>query len=411
MEEDESETSLLVLEEHNRIPSMSSSSADNRKASTEPNIGSPIFDANHFSISPKEGDVANTFKYVPEINALSPVEDDLANGSKNVHEIDVGTSLKYDGGSCIDQEDTRPELEAFTMAVSSDSESEIRNLATPNSCFSTKYKLDTLPDVYKLLPTGHLNFMKTDEALSVPVNDRKQLSASVTSVPCQSGPLGYPGLEAGLSTSGKSGRGRPPLTPPAQKFSYRRLSEINETGNVSGNGSGIRSSGKTPLHPDLTCFRIDEDAAEDDVPNDNDAVDPQDLSAVLEESALQSVNDSQNLLDGDGPNYRNTLQDITSVLKNTEAGAAIPVNFPEGGGFTGKKPKQSAASLNKRELGRKASGSMRSGLATVEAIWKGQEKSMATVSSKPSNIVSDVTSFVPLVKKKQQPVASKLHLL
>jgi hypothetical protein len=432
----------LVLEEHKRFPSMSSSSADNRKVSvspTEPDVGSPIFDANHFSISPKEGDVS-TFKYVPEIDALGPRDDDLI--SSSMHEIEVGTSSKYDSGSFIDGEDTRPELEAFTMGISSDSEGEKRIVSeiilppmkraslaeqfsslcsAPGSCFSTKY--GTLSNVYKSLPTGHFDFMETGEALSVPVNDRKQLSASVSSIPYQSGPFGYPRCEAALSSSGKSGRDRPPLTtpldkfgykrdippltPPAQKFSYRKLSEKNETGILSGKGSGIRSSGKTHLCPDLTCFRIDEDATEDDVPNDNDALDPRDLSAVLEESALPLLNDSQKLLDDDGPIYQNSLQDITAVLQNTETDAAIHENFPEGGGFAGKKPKQSAASLNKRELGRKASGSMRSGLA-MESIKGGQEKCMGMVSSKPSNIVSDVTSFVPLVKQKQQPVASKL---
>ncbi|KAF3329742.1 hypothetical protein FCM35_KLT05073 [Carex littledalei] len=513
MEEDEPETSVLVLEEYNRFPSMSSSSADNGKASispTEPNIGSPTYDANHFSISPKEGDMSNTLKYVPEIDALIPQEDDLANSSNYVHGIDVYTSSKYDGGSFIEQEDSRPELEAFTIGTSSDSEGETRNipdtiplqmeraslaeqlssslcnLATPGTFFLAKYELNPFPNVYKSLPTGHFDFMKTGEALSVPVNDRKQLSASVTSIPYQSGPFGYPGFTMGLSTSGKSGKGRPasttpgdkvgyrrgipPLTPPAQKYSYGKLSEVNESENGSGKGSGIRSSGKTPLYPDSTCFTIDEDAAEDDVPNDTDTLDPRDLSAelegsacfridedaaeddvpndtdtldprdlsavlvgstcfridedsaeddvppdtdtldprdlsaILEESTLPSVNDSQNLLEDDDPNYQNTLRDITVVFENTEIGAAIPEDFSEGGGFTGKKAKQSVASLNKRELGRKASGSMQSGLATAEAIREGREKSMGTVSSKSSNIV---TSFVPLVKQKQQPVAKK----
>jgi hypothetical protein len=435
----------LVLEEHNRFPSMSSSSADNRKASVSPSgpdIGSPIFDANHFSISPKEGDLA-TFKYVPEIDALGPGEGDLA--SSSMHEIDVRTLSKYDGGSFINEEDTRPELESFTMGISSDSEGETRIISeiipppmeraslteqfssslrnAPGSCFSTKYK--TLSNMYKSLPTGHFVLMEAGEAFSVPMNDRKQLSASVSSIPYQSGPFGYPGFEAGLPSSGKSGGGRPPLTtpvdkfgykrcippltPPAQKFSYRKLPEKNETGILSGKGSGIRSSGKTPLCPDLTCFRIDENATEDDVPNDNDALDPRDLSAVLEESAFPSLNDSQKLLDDDGPNCQNILRDITAVLQNKETDAAIHENSLEGGGFASKKPKQSAASLNKRELGRKASGSMRSGFA-MESIQKGQEKNTGTVSSKPSNIVSDVTSFVPLVKQKQQLVASKLSL-
>lgn len=501
-EEDEPEKSVLVLEEYNRVPSMSSSSADNGKASispTEPNIGSPTYDANHFSISPKDGDMSNTLKYVPEIDALIAQEDDLANSSNYVHEIDVYTSSKYEGGSFIEQEDGRPELEAFTIGTSLDSEGETRNIpgtillqmerASLAEQLSSSLCNLASPGKYKSLPTGHFDFMKTGEALSVPVNDRKQLSASATSIPYQSGPFGYPGFTMGLSTSGKSGKGRPasttpgdkvgyrrgipPLTPPAQKYSYGKLSEINESENGSGKGSSIRSSGKTPLYPDSTCFRIDEDAAEDDVPNDtatlepqdlsaelegsacfridedavpndtdmldprdlsaalvgstcfridedaaeddvppeSDTLDPRDLSVILEESTLPSVNDSQNLLEDDDPNYQNTLRDITAVFENTEMGAAIPENFSEGGGLTGKKAKQSVASLNKRELGQKASGSMQSGLATVEAIREGREKSMATVSSKPSNIVSDLTSFVPLVKQKQQPVSSKWFLL
>ncbi|XP_078163589.1 uncharacterized protein LOC144558614 [Carex rostrata] len=377
-EEDEAEKSVLVPKEYNRVPSMSSSSADNGKASispTEPNIGSPIYDANHFSISPKEGDMSNT---------------------------DVCTSSKYEGGSFIEQEDGRPELEAFTIGTSSDSEGETRNIpgtiplqmerASLAEQLSSSLCNLASPGKYKSLPTGHFDFMKTGEALSVPVNDRKQLSASATSIPYQSGPFGYPGFTMGLSTSGKSGKGRPasttpgdkvglrrgipPLTPPAQKYSY-----INESENGSGKGSSIRSSGKIPLYPDSTCFRIDEDAAEDDVPNDTATLEPQDLSAELEGSACFRIDEDA------VPNDTDMLDpwDLSAALVGSTCFRIDDTDMLDPRGLT---------------------GSMQSGLATVEAIREG-EKSMATVSSKPSNIVSDFTSFVPLVKQKQQPVAKK----
>uniref|UniRef100_A0A453L1I9 Inner centromere protein ARK-binding domain-containing protein n=1 Tax=Aegilops tauschii subsp. strangulata TaxID=200361 RepID=A0A453L1I9_AEGTS len=156
-----------------------------------------------------------------------------------------------------------------------------------------------------------------------------------------------------------------PLTPSVEKYSLQKIS--------SRCGSGSEHMGSIP---ELKIFRIDED------------------NSILEE---------------DRSSERTALQDITGLCQNNGNSPSLSMRCMDKGnsiGLSAESRKYNHPTSVKREG--KASRSLHGRLGTTEIIKlksrNGRHRSEANVDrqSKPSNIVANVTSFVPLVKQKLQ---------
>ncbi|TVU09931.1 hypothetical protein EJB05_43430, partial [Eragrostis curvula] len=194
--------------------------------------------------------------------------------------------------------------------------------------------------------------------------------------------------------SDKHMSGENPLTPAVEKYSLGKLS--TRVGSVSEHMGSI---------PELSCFRIDED------------------SGIAEENEHQDVLPES--IGNQDQSGRKALQDITGLCQNAENSALHSLGFVDtantdlitethvsklnqNSGLRNdhnyKKPKEKSASLVKREG--KFSRSLRNRLSKTEVTDNRNQRNTSDANigkrSKPSNIVANVSSFIPLVKTKQQ---------
>jgi hypothetical protein len=194
-----------------------------------------------------------------------------------------------------------------------------------------------------------------------------------------------------------------PLTPSVEKYSIRKLSSR------SGSGSGHMGS-----IPELECFRIDEDNS---IPEEDEYQDRLPGSVDVNCSYQQ-------------PSGRKALQDITGLCQNNGNSPSLSARRMDAGNIDSSaesfsselrhhsnirkdhdnfKPKDSHPTSVKREW--KVSRSLQGRLGTAEKLNSRnvRHRSEANVDrqSKPSNIVTNVTSFIPLVKQKMQPTCGK----
>jgi len=182
------------------------------------------------------------------------------------------------------------------------------------------------------------------------------------------------------------------LTPAVEKYSLGKLS--GKIGSVSEHMGSI---------PELSCFRIDED------------------SDIAEENEYQDIIPGS--VGVQRQSGRKVFQDITGLCQNTGNSAACSIGIMDTSDtdFTtetcsgelnhlpglrndgdNKKPKESYASLVKK--GGKISHSLRNRLSKTEA--RHMSETNTGKHSKPSNIVANVASFIPLVKQKVQNTAA-----
>ncbi|CAN6224813.1 unnamed protein product [Urochloa humidicola] len=309
----------------------------------------------------------------------------------------------------VDCNDTMPQFESFDFSVPFDSPNieertfeplqDSRQFATSSSDISQKYKMNTLSGMRQLLATmsgkaGNYSFDDDDgkqhnESIDGRITDifgscglgrNGSLFTSDVVAPCSS------------NAGGKQESSENPLTPAVEKYNMGKLS--GKGGSVSDNMGSI---------PELSCFRIDED------------------SDIAEE------NEYQDILPGSvGTQWqsnRKVLTDITGLYQNTgnSASCSIGINYRGDIDLTtetcsselnhhpglrndgdNKKPKESYGSLVKK--GGKMSHSFRTRLSKTEA--RHMSEANTGKRSKPSNIVANVASFIPLVKQKVQPAAA-----
>ncbi|KAL6844688.1 hypothetical protein ACP4OV_025347 [Aristida adscensionis] len=193
------------------------------------------------------------------------------------------------------------------------------------------------------------------------------------------------------SVSNKQESGEKPLTPAVEKYSLGKLSA--KVGSISEHMGSI---------PELSCFRIDEDS---------------DMAEEKEYQVLpESVGDQQH-------SGRKALNDITGLCQNTENPAFYSIGFMDTGttGLTtetcsselkhhsdlmndcdNKKSREHSASLVKRKG--KVSHSLHNRSSKKEVIDNRNQRNTSEANlgkrSKPSNIIANVASFIPLVKPK-----------
>ncbi|PUZ71164.1 hypothetical protein GQ55_2G292500 [Panicum hallii var. hallii] len=308
----------------------------------------------------------------------------------------------------VDCNDTMPQFESFDFSVPFDSPTteertfeglrDSRQFGPFSSDISKKYKMNSLSGMRQLLAT-----MSGKAANYSSDDDEKQSNESIdgritdTYGPCGLGHNGsfFTSDVVALCSSNDSDKqesSENPLTPAVEKYSLGKLSGKN--GSVSEHMGSI---------PELSCFRIDED------------------SDIAEE------NEYQDILPGSAGTQRQSgrkvLQDITGLCQNTGNSAACSIGIMDTSDtdFTtescsselnhhpglrndgdNKKPKESYASLVKK--GGKMSHSLRKRLSKTEA--RHMSETNTGKPSKPSNIVANVASFIPLVKQKAQNAAT-----
>lgn len=325
------------------------------------------------------------------------------------------TITRQKDDNSVECNDAMPLFESFDFSVPLDSPTteertfgsvhDSRQFVTFSSDTSKKYKLSAVSGMRQLLAT-----MSGKAANCLFYDDERQhgesIDGRITDIFGSSG-LGHkgsfitPDVEPSCSSSAvtKQENGENPLTPSVEKYCLGKLSEKN--GSVSEHMGSI---------PELSCFRIDED------------------SDIAEENEYRDILPGS--VGNQGLSGRNALQDITGLCQSIGNSASYSIGMTMDRGDTdlavetcsseldhhpdirndgaSKKPKDSCASLLKK--GGKMSHSLHNRLSKAEARHKSEANPGKR--SKPSNIVANVASFIPLVKAKVQPTAAcgKSHL-
>ncbi|XP_066390419.1 uncharacterized protein [Miscanthus floridulus] len=346
-----------------------------------------------------------------ELSYGSGVEVDKKFRSEDLtgHLLSDDTTPRQKDDDSVEFNDAMPQFESFDFSLPLDSSTteestfgsvhDSRQFGTFNSDTSNKYKMSTVSGMRQLLAT-----MSGKAANCLFNDDGRQHSVSIdgriTDIFGSSG-LGHKGsfitsdvvASCSSNTANKQDNGENPLTPYAEKYCVGKLSEKNRS--VSEHMGSI---------PELLCFRIDEDS---DIAEEND----------YREILPGSVGNQ-------GQSGRKALQDITGLCQSIGDPASYSIGMIMDTGDTdmtvetcsselnhdpdlrndgdNKKPKESCASLLKK--GGKMSHSLHNRLSKRETR---QSEANPGKRSKPSNIVANVASFIPLVKPKVQPACVK----
>ncbi|XP_020264385.1 inner centromere protein [Asparagus officinalis] len=281
------------------------------------------------------------------------------------------------------------------------------HVLTPVSCTSSKYKIHKVPDVYQSLPAGLLEHINLSSFLHLNDADIRQFRESDEGNLAQSD-SSFVKRTYSYSMPSSTGVDReswkPPLTPPVVKFGQKVVSER----------SGA-SSEKVDSNPELVCFRIDENSSIENGNNGELAVSKEDIFSrkndeltnrkaladitakcenepcfmsesikVIDRDSLESVNSESY--------FRSEMSALSSVPKGY-AGNKSKIGEKENSDFTvSKKLRKAALSLRNRSSRTKMSGKTNERSRSHGNLEKG---------CRPANMVSNISSFVPLVSQKQ----------
>ncbi|CAL5073792.1 unnamed protein product [Urochloa decumbens] len=306
----------------------------------------------------------------------------------------------------VDCDDTVPQFESFDFSVPFDSPNieqrtfeplhASRQFATLSSDISKKYKMNTLSGMRQLLATmsgkvGNCSFDDDDEQ-----HHNESIDGRITDIfgSCglgRNGSLFTSDVVAPYSSdaSEKQESSENPLTPAVEKYNLGKLS--GKSGSVSDNMDSI---------PELSCFRIDEDS---DIAEENEHQDILPGSVGTQWQSGKVLKDITGLCQNTGNSASCSIGIYGSDIDLTTETCSSELNHHPGLRNDGdnKKPKESYASLVKK--GGKMSHSFRTRLSKTEA--RHMSGANTGKRSKPSNIVTNVASFIPLVKQKVQPAA------
>lgn len=293
------------------------------------------------------------------------------------HFLSGAAILRQWGDEPLDRDDSMPEFESFSVPAQFDSPTigkrpfealyDSRELVTLSSDPS-KYDTNTASGMHQLLTT--VSAKPTNCSFS---DDLQQCGASTSRSIMDS--FGAYGLEldsffisdavASCSSNASSSQeiNETPLTPSVEKYSLGKLSSR----------SGSEHMGSIP---ELECFRIDED------------------SSIAEEDEHQG---------------RIALQDITRLCQNNGNSMSLSTGCMDTGniGFTAESLSSELSHPTSVKREGKVSRSLHGRLGSTEILrnkTQSRHRSEANVDrrSKPTNIVANMTSFIPLVKPKVQ---------
>ncbi|XP_020082919.1 uncharacterized protein LOC109706486 [Ananas comosus] len=329
----------------------------------------------------------------------------------NLDASNIAKPSQYSDDS-VECDGTMPEFEGFSIDVPSSVEddillnsSEVESLKEERasllehlycSCPSARYKINKFPDLYQSSTTGVLELMRTTNSLESENREFPGLYENIglefddTSAG-RSHSQSIPSLSARLGQE----TSKPPLTPLVEKFSERKLS-----------GRSGASSETVGSKPELTCFRIDEDISTAD---ENDGQDG--IYTSEERDCLEGAKAASN---------RKALQDVTATYQNVApskleayAGKKVGQQHMSLGNACPSKMKSKENRIHSVDGDRVSKVAelicSRSSKAEIAGEANERKRSQANLQKgcKPTNIVSNISSFIPLVKQKQQAPAVK----
>lgn len=328
----------------------------------------------------------------------------------NLDASNIAKPSQYSDDS-VECDGTMPEFEGFSIDVPSSVEddillnsSEVESLKEERasllehlycSCPSARYKINKFPDLYQSSTTGVLELMRTTNSLESENREFPGLYENIglkfddTSAG-RSHSQSIPSLSARLGQE----TSKPPLTL-VEKFSERKLS-----------GRSGASSETVGSKPELTCFRIDEDISTAD---ENDGQDG--IYTSEERDCLEGAKAASN---------RKALQDVTATYQNVApskleayAGKKVGQQHMSLGNACPSKMKSKENRIHSVDGDRVSKVAelicSRSSKAEIAGEANERKRSQANLQKgcKPTNIVSNISSFIPLVKQKQQAPAVK----
>ncbi|KAF8414270.1 hypothetical protein HHK36_002271 [Tetracentron sinense] len=291
------------------------------------------------------------------------------------------------------------------------------SMLTPLPNFSTKHKLHTTPDLYQSLPNGLLEHMNLRNTLFPNDGDLEQLKVSYKCVSEEVDRtfLGRSYSDCMPSSSVRLGCHvrRPPYTPPVGKLCQR----------ITSKSTGGSSEKLESINPELTCFRIEENPSTSEEHENLDEVADQ-FQVSISSREMNSSTIREPLVDTT-TEYLNRPTLVSAAEKFIERGSLdslnTEMNFPGtqsgvkqnlGNGYGSSRRyvnmENQVSSLGGNGV-RKVTESLQNNFSKPNLSGKTGERkggqSFLEKDSKRNNIVSNISSFIPLVQQKQQATA------
>eukprot|EP00268_Persea_americana_P039099 TRINITY_DN38718_c0_g1_i2.p1 TRINITY_DN38718_c0_g1~~TRINITY_DN38718_c0_g1_i2.p1 ORF type:complete len:1601 (+),score=400.03 TRINITY_DN38718_c0_g1_i2:221-5023(+) len=281
---------------------------------------------------------------------------------------------------------------------------------TPLPPQSMKYKIHVTPDVCQSLPNGLLEHMNLQKTLFFNPDDGKGSEDDV-----QADVSGCTGSVVDASFLGRSYSDfmpssssfrfgwdiqRPAYTPPDGKVHHKIISKP----------TGYSSEKQVSLNPEFTCFRIDEDTSLDEVV---DSVQEGTQNTSNKREALVDVtseyHNSPTLVSAAGKfPYRDSIDSVNTKSDSLGIHVGVNKNLQNGYG-SDRRYKTEDKENHGSSMGGNGSGKAkefpqkrftRSKLSEKAGEKKGSETFLER-GCKHDNIVSNISSFIPLVHQKQ----------
>ncbi|XP_042379442.1 uncharacterized protein LOC121971948 isoform X3 [Zingiber officinale] len=354
-----------------------------------------------------------------DLQTYSSVRDDLVNNNEFVPEFEgfsIGISPTLGNDAYSNSGFPPLSLNIQTSSLTS--------LVTPTNSPLGYSKINKIPDVFQSLPNGLLGNMNLNDPLYLHndygklfrTNEHAQASLhssleSVFDFSCMDSSYSHNASSSCDTFDGASSK--PPLTPPIGSSCLRRVS------GKSGSGSQTLVT-----NPELVCFRIDEDSTTLDDNEHSDELGISDKGTCLKE--IKALDDREPLRDISSI-YRNTQNScpLIKVIPGNRSHQSLDTKFSYGTEINVHSSLGSSYSNNTDQMGdienqcfpvngdkdRSIAKSLSNRSSEPELNTKklGRNRSQASIQKgyKPNNIVSNVSSFIPMIKKQQQATTTK----
>ncbi|XP_074565003.1 uncharacterized protein LOC141821483 [Curcuma longa] len=355
-----------------------------------------------------------------DLQTYSSVRNDLVNNNEFIPEYEgfsIGISPPTLGNDAYSNSGFPP----LSLNIQTSS---LTSLVTPTTSPLGYSKINKIPDVFQSLPNGVLGNMNLNDPFCLH-NDygnlfrtnehaKASLHSSLESV------IDFSFMDSSYSHSASSSgdtfdwaSSKPPLTPPIGSSSLRRVS------GKSGSGSQTLVT-----NPELVCFRIDEDSTTLEDNEHSNELGISDKGTCSKE--IKPLDDREPLKDISSA-YRNTQNScpLTKVIPGNRSLQSLDTKFSYGTEINVHSSLGSSYSCSTDQMGdienqcfsvngdkdRNIAKSLSNRSSEPELNTKklGRNRSQASIQKgyKPNNIVSNVSSFIPMIKKQQQATTTK----
>ncbi|URE39961.1 Inner centromere protein, ARK binding region [Musa troglodytarum] len=372
--------------------------------------------------STEEGTVSDVGKSLSKYGAfvLSNFQNDLAvNCDDSMPEFEgfnIGVSPVKKNDICYDVDYPCFKEENISLDVQQDNST---HLVTPRARPSGNYKINNIPDLLQSLPNGLLEHLHND-SLCFYGDYTRQFRSEHDKISDLYNSLGSSFdcsfVERSSSNSTPfSARfawasSKAPLTPPIENSVLRKASRKS--------GASSQTVG---TNPELVCFRIDENSSTTEDIEHHDK-----LSTSKEGICSRGIQVLNN---------RESLKDVTSVYENASTLVPFTKMLLESGSLEFSNPKSHSGtqtsfdslltttytgnkdrtadkenqclSINGKKEGKVVKSLCNKPEINVKAVERNRSQASIQKGCKPNNIISNISSFIPMLQKKQQATTTK----